>query len=576
MWGGLLTVLPAQASITVKPLPDAAVLPEGGMAPLVLPEEAPARVFRSSRIVAEGLQSPDGIALDENTGMLYVSEEDPARILRIRPDGQKEVLFDGNTPIYMGNGLRKKKVTGLQSPEGVALSPNGNLYVVEDTPGGRLLRFPVPEVGSRTYRFGRVVPLPIQDSRYAWESVDIGPDGEILLAGSTLEAFPGEAGGVNLFRGILLYRDSERDWWMPMNDAMASYSAAALSPDGKVAFFACEVSGDVGCLDMQSHVLRIYRSGSIFQAPEGLCSLPDGSALVTEEAGRIYRLDPLADTTQLLYDNNSTIESVCWDGANRRLLVSDDQQGVLLALNLKDGIEIGADPKAARRILFSAQSTPVEMIPPKCPDYLSRILKIGGYDPGGPDVEMDFQAFARRYSLVAIDADALLLASATPVADPIKRVQFMIVAPNLLGFNSGQLIWTSNGFVALRQSGQVVKTELVQRELLQVDLMESSCTPMGGQTVALPLPFSARVNADGVASVNFIGMGVMPDFYFVLNTVDPNNSYLVLINGNSVEQYALNLPPDADGQHWVIALPRTQPDVWKRQSFEPETDSGGR
>ena len=277
----------------------------------------------------------------------------------------------------------------------------------------------------------------------------------------------------------------------------------------------------------------------------------------------------MTDTARLLYDNKSTIESLLWDAKKRRLLVTDDGHGTVLALELKAGLDSALASQGGRQIPYQTHATPLEMVPKECPPYLSQILRIGGYDPGGPDAEWEFSAFARRYSLVAIDAQAWLLSSSSPVADPIKRVQFMIVAPDLLGFSSGQLLWSSSGFAARRESGRVVRTELVRRDVLQVDVMESSCTPMGGQTVALPMPFAARVNADGVASINFFGMAVMPDFYFVLNTKDPDKSYLVVIDQGRVEQYALNLPIGTDLRHWVIALLRTQPDTWKQLSLEP-------
>jgi len=525
-------------------------------------------VFRQGAPVLEDLQSPDGIALDEKSGVIYVSEEDPARIVRIRPDGSRKVVFDASTPVYERNGISKKRVSGLRSPEGVALDKSGNLYVVEDIPGGRLISFKIVQRSSNPRPYGIVVPLPIENRHIAWESIDVGPVGALLLAGSTIEFFPRNVDQEGLFRGVILYRDAQGVWWSPMDDALTSYSAASFSPDGKSAYFACEVTGDVGCMDLESHILRTYHADRIFKSPEGLCVLPDGSALVAEEAGRIYRLNPGADTLQLLYDNEGTIESVVWDETRRRLLVTDDQQGLLVSVELKSGLELSSSSNSIRRILFESQSTPVEMIPDQCPLYLSRILKVGGYNPDQSSSHPSFEDFARKYCLVAIDAEAMLLSSAKPVKDPFKRIQLVIVAPYLMGIQTGQLLWSSSGFAAVRESGEILKTELIQRQILGGDLLERSCTPVGGQTVALPMPFSARVSADGVASVNFMGMGVTPDFYLILNTVEPDDSYMVVIQAGSVQQYALHLPPYYDRNHWVVALKRTEPDVWKSLSFK--------
>ena len=539
-------------------------------------EPEPPEIFGQISAAAKGFHGPDGIACDEESGDIYVSEENAATIVRIKPDGSKQVVFDSSTPLYEEQESSRKKVPGLRSPEGLALDGKGRLYVVEDVPGGRLISFDVKERPANSRPSGKIVPLPIEESRFAWESIDVGPAGELLLAGSTMESvlseFEQEGVFGLFFRGAVLYRDAQGAWWMPLNHAMASYSAVCFSPDGNYAFFACEVPGDVGCMDLRSHKLRTYFASKTFQSPEGLCPLPDGSALVAEESGKIYRLDPMVDAVQLLYDNKSTIESVHWDGAHHRLLATDDQKGTLVALELKPGLDFrssfGLFPGMIRDIPFEEQSTPVEMIPERCPDYLAKVLKLGGYDPFQKDKEIEFRDFARKYCLVAIDAEATLFTDDQAVEDPIKRIQFVIVAPYLVGVQEGELIWSSSGFTAVKESGQIMKTELAQRQVIQGDLMESRFLPIGGQKIALPMPFSARINSDGIASINFMGMGVTPNFFLVLNTVEPNQSVMVVMQPDQrPQQYKLRLPAKRDIHHWVIALERKEPEVWQRLVF---------
>jgi hypothetical protein len=556
------------AEVAVSPMVNAALVAEPAPVP-ELAELEPLQIFQQTTAIAEGLRSLDGLALDEETGDIYVSEESAATIVRIKPDGTRKVMFDRQTPLYERKGLFKKRVQGLRSPEGLALDKKGNLYVVEDIPGGRLLAYKLVDQSANPRAYGVVVPIPLENSSIAWESVAVGPLGELLLAGSTVESFSQHKNQEGLFSGTLLYRDVDENWWMPMHDTLTSYSAVSFSRNGKVAFFACEITGDVGCLDLQSHTLRTYHADRVFKSPEGLCVLPDGSVLVAEEAGKVYRVDPLTDRIQFLYDNQHTIESLQWDAANHRLLLTDDQQGSVHALQLKTGLDFGLSAKPLRSILFEAKSTPVEMIPDTCPEYLARVLKIGGYDPDGNDAGLIFEEFARHYCLISIDADAMLLSSAQPVEDSIKRIQLVMVAPYLMGIQTGQLLWSASVFAAVKESGDVLRTQLIPRQVFGGDLMERSCTPVGGQTVAVPMPFSARVNADGIASVNFMGMGVTPDFYLILNTVEPDDSYMVVIQAGSVQQYALHLPPYSDRSHWVVSLIRKEPDIWKALSFQP-------
>ena len=533
----------------------------------------PSKLFSRISVVAKDLRGPDGIARDLETGDLYVSEEDAATIVRIKPNGSKQVLFDATTPLHEEGGGTRKSVAGLRSPEGLSLDGKGTLYAVEDVPGGRLIAFNVKEASAKTRLGGKVVPLPFEKSRFAWESVDARPTGELLLAGSTMEAVLGEAGRegpFSIYRGAILYRDVHGEWWMPLGPPMVSYSAVCFSSDGNFAFFACESSGDVGCMDLRSHSLRTYRASHVFRSPEGLGAMPGGAVLVAEEGGKIYRLDPTADTIQLLYDNERTVESVHWDDARRRLLVTDDQQGALVSLELKAGMDFRSSHGTVEDIPFEERSTPVEMIPDRCPKYLAKVLKLGGYDPNEEGGKVSFRDFARKYCLIAIDADAKLISSDPEVEDPIRQIQFVVVAPYLIGIQEGELIWSSSGFTAVKASGQVVKTELVQRQVIQGDLMESRFTPVGGQTIALPMPFSARINTDGTTSVNFMGMGVTPDFYMVLNTVEPDQSVMVVMQPDRTpQQYQLQLPPRRTHTHWVVALERKEPDVWRRLAFPP-------
>jgi sugar lactone lactonase YvrE len=535
------------------------------------PSPEASKIFSKSTRLAKDLRGPDGLALDLKSGDLYVSEENAAAIVRIKPNGSRQVVIDGTTPVFEEQGRSRKKTIGLRSPEGIAFAAPRTLYVAEDVPGGRLIAFEFGDKSGPSSAAGTVVPLPLPNHRFAWESIDLGPAGELLLAGSTLEAFgsdPDAGGLLGLVRGAILYRDAQGEWWLPLNDALASYSAARFSPDGQFAFFADELSGDVGCLDLRTRNVRTFRSVKRFRAPEGLWALPGGAVLVAEEGGAIYRLDPTTDTLQLLYENAGTVESVLWDERNHRLLAADDQHGTILALEMKAGLGLRAAIGTILDIRFEDQSTPVEMIPERCPGYLAKVLKLGGFDPNREGSKVTFQDFARKYCMVAIDANAELIAPDPAIADPIEHIQFVIVAPYLIGVKEGELIWSSSGFTAVKASGQKLKTELVQRQVVHGDLMETRFTPVGGQTIALPMPFSARINSDGFVTVHFMGMGAMPDFLLELNTVDPSQSIMVVMPlEGPTEQYRISLPSRRNRNHWVIALERKAPDVWRRLSL---------
>ncbi len=560
--GVLSVVLPVRGDKGPN-LEELDVISSGTLTSSLRIEESSPMMFGKVRTLAKDLRGPDGMVLDPATGDLYVAEEEACAIVRIQPDGSREVVLDASVPVFEGRGGDRHLALGMRSPEGLALDGAGILYVAEDIPGGRLLAYELAERKGSAFS-GNVVAVPLPDHRFAWESVDVRPSGELLLAGSSMEAFANEPEKSGMYRGVVLHRDARGDWWMPVNHAMASYSAVCFSPDGTYAYFASESPGDVGCFDLRTHSLRLFFADRTFQSPEGLCALPGGTALVAEESGKIYRLDPTAGTVQFLHDAGHSTESLVWDGKNHRVLVTDDQHGGVLALELKEGVDFRSSIGTVMDIRFEEQTTPVEMIPDLCPDYLAQVLKLGGYDARAQSGSVPFRNFAQRYCLVAIDADVVLLPNGKPVEDPLEHIQFVIVAPYLIGVRNGELIWSSSGFTAVTKSGKVVKTELVQRQVVSGDLMESRFTPVGGQTIALPMPFSARINTDGSAAVNFMGMGVTPDFFLELNTADPDRSYMVVMQQDrTVQQYEVRLPPQQDSTHWVIALERNEPDVWR-------------
>jgi glucose/arabinose dehydrogenase len=76
----------------------------------------------SAIIYAEGLSGPDGLAFGPN-GNVFVAEETAGEVSQIGP-----------------SGLVTAVLTGVVHPEGIVFDSAGNLYVVEDITGGRVVK----------------------------------------------------------------------------------------------------------------------------------------------------------------------------------------------------------------------------------------------------------------------------------------------------------------------------------------------------------------------------------------------------------------------------------------------------
>lgn len=528
-----------------------------------LPMENP--VLWIQKTLGEKWLSPDGVAVDPASGTLYVSDENAAVVWAIDPRGKTQARCDALTPIYARTHGEEKPTGGLRMPEGVALDSEGRLYVVEDIPGGRLIEFDLRSNAPDSRTSGLVVDVPAPSSGYAWESIDVGPRGELLLAGSTLEAFMGGRNKTEMFAGAILYRDADGEWWLLLNGLLDSYSAVCFARDGTTAYFASETSGAVGCIDLTSHETRVWFSDETFRSPEGLDDLPDGTVVVSTEEGRLFRVDPSVGSAREVYDFNTEIESVVWDAPRQRLLVTSDQSGSLYSLETDRSYYTSREIE--RDIPFDA-AAPVMILPEECPDYLNGVLKLGGYDPFQSNVS--FREFARRVSLFAVDCDAQWSGDEPTVADPVRKIQFMVLLPQLFGVDMSGITGPVSGFVAVRTSGAMEMTRRVKRDMQHMDLWEGVSTPLGLKSVALPFPFSARLSNQGVASVHFMGFGETPDYHMIVNARAPDQSYMTVWHlDGTVETYRLSLPTNKDINHWVIGLKPDEPERWSRLTDQP-------
>lgn len=121
-----------------------------------------------SHMIAQGLDGPAGLAINQSTNELFIASYGSGTISRLAPGGAITpfvtgldrvfgLAFDGSGNLYASelngtivrinaSGVVTTFVTGLKSPEGMAFDAAGNLYVSEYS-GGDVLRFGSPLLG---------------------------------------------------------------------------------------------------------------------------------------------------------------------------------------------------------------------------------------------------------------------------------------------------------------------------------------------------------------------------------------------------------------------------------------------
>jgi len=108
--------------------------------------------FNPNLVEGREFQTPEGIALDTSTNppALYVSDSGNNRVLGFRSaagfaNGQKADIVLGQPDLIttFAQGPGRQRSTGLNSPTGLAVDAQGNVYVI-DGGNNRILRFPKP------------------------------------------------------------------------------------------------------------------------------------------------------------------------------------------------------------------------------------------------------------------------------------------------------------------------------------------------------------------------------------------------------------------------------------------------
>lgn len=543
----------AQTGEAESPAPIPASAPVAAVPEEPAPQPDAPR-FRA-RTWAGDLASPDGLAIDPRTGNIFVSEESANRIVMFTPKGQRRVVADASTRLTMLEGRYRHHVSALTAPEGLAMDGFGHLYVAEDRPGGRILSLRVDRRGR--VESAEVVPLPGDWQRYAWESIAVRDNGELLLAGSTAEAEMGLVGG--LFQGIIVYRDREGRWWSPSMRPGASFSAVTFSKNGQYAIYGDEVAGTVGWIDLTSRDLREGASRHTFKSPEGLTVMPDGRVLVAQEGGQVVLLDPQHDQVLGLADNLGAIESVEWDPANRRSLVTSDGQGAVLELTpLSPWPETGDKMAYAR----CESEGSIRHVPKQTPAFLRPLLSAGGLADSS-SIDKAFEQLTRRMPILAADSPAELVRGTGDILDPVTHIQFVAFDPNRLRFDEPGSEFPVSALILRTRSGQIYKTTLVRTVVLTGNMWLGKFENHGIFELPIPFAFQATVGPRGHAVIHFTGLGRSPDVSVAINPQNPQESYMTVTHlGGGIEQYRLQSGPGGSTENWVVSLPPRRPQAW--------------
>jgi tripartite motif-containing protein 71 len=304
LFGLILVVFAAVvAAILSKPTPERPI-----------PATVVGRLGKGQGAGEGQLNSPRGIAID-SSGHIYVADLGNSRISVFNPDGSPDFSFGKK-----GDEPPKSKAGEFNEPSGVAVAPDGTIYVA-DAWNGRIQSFdskgkPLTEFGGARYSFysPRNVATDAQGNIY------VADTGNSMVkvynpAGKELKVIGGKGksgGEFNEVFGIAINAKGEIFVADPGNQRIHKFSALPgcdFIKDCKVAgwqtgapfwpHLACDSAGNIYAVDSQNHKIWVYDSdlnyrgtiagpnNELFSSPLGIAFDPTGDLYVGDVAGNV-------------------------------------------------------------------------------------------------------------------------------------------------------------------------------------------------------------------------------------------------------------------------------------------------
>lgn len=311
--GETISVAGAVANAVITTVPGQFVGPEemvfGADGRIYILEFSAGRVLRvdpdgATASIADSLSGPEAIAIGPD-GSLYVTDSGDHRIMRISPDGGITTFAGNGTAGFSGDD-GPAIMASLSSPFGVAVAPDGSVYI-SDSRNGRIRR--VNPDGNITTIAGNGIFQHDGDGGPAIEAsfaipygIALGPDGSLYVsdAGSSRVRRIGPDGIITTVAGNG-NPGSGGDGGLATEATLCSSDGLELGPDGSlyIADYGCDTIRQVG----PDGIIRTVAGNTqginggdggpatavLLSCPYGVGVAPDGSLYIAEFCGERVR-----------------------------------------------------------------------------------------------------------------------------------------------------------------------------------------------------------------------------------------------------------------------------------------------
>lgn len=203
------------------------------------------------RAVDAALNHPQGVCLDK-AGNVYIADTDNHQVRRVAPDGKLHLVAGNGVPSDSGDGGPAERA-GLNTPTGVAVSGNGDLYIA-DYRNHRIRRVSAGVIttlaGDGHSGFSGDGGPAAEARLESPAELALGPDRQLFVLDSTSHRIR----KIDLASGIITAFAGDGES-RPSGDGGSPTKAGLGRPAG----IAADAAGNVYVTDLESRQLRVIR-----------------------------------------------------------------------------------------------------------------------------------------------------------------------------------------------------------------------------------------------------------------------------------------------------------------------------
>lgn len=482
----------------------------------------------TGRVLISGLQEPTGAAVHPISGDVYVSEQANGRIVALK-NGKADPALAADFAI--SNVLPRWAISSqmpteswmdaqLHQPGPLTFSTNGNLFVAEQIPNGRILELFPNEQG--LFSTAVCVPVPWLDQEFQWRNIFVDTIGRLFIVGAD------EIGGDFMKFGSALMREANGNWWVIDFGPFANFGAIALSERLDVLLVGDRTKGNLSWWEVDRHMMLGGAPDVLGRATmAALAVYPDGSFIIGAQEGpgkaSLRRYEPFTGQQHTLASDLTSLGAIAMDRPNARYIVTDPAAGKVVEYTPPAGLKF--NESVMRQIVRSVEG--MIGMPSEAPAFLNNFFE--RLQDAAKDILPDDSTHAVDFNLSDIAGKMPVVAGRVRATvevegaedDPIQSVEFFLLFPSKVVLTESAVSPSLSFFSARRKSGKLEQTRPVFQGNVGVYRMSGTnyaqvASAEGG--LHIPIVVCGMDQADGGVYVNlsFLGAGIYGDYYLTL------------------------------------------------------------